>query len=108
MIIFIIISDNSVPIKIDPLARVEEINKSEAERIPTHVEPPKETKKAVVTESSRVNSADKLSESTIEKRRHSLPTKRKSNCPNLLGQLNVDKKYLQDLLKCLGKLNYGN
>lgn len=41
-------------------------------------------------------------EDRSDKRRSSMPAKRKSSGPNLLGQLNVDKKYLQDLLKCPG------
>ncbi|XP_043275453.1 outer dynein arm-docking complex subunit 4 isoform X1 [Venturia canescens] len=40
------------------------------------------------------------SEKIDEKRKNSMTTKRKVAAPNLLGQLNVDKKYLQDLLKC--------
>lgn len=39
-----------------------------------------------------------------EKRKNLTTTKRKVAAPNLLGQLNVDKKYLQDLLKCPGNL----
>lgn len=40
----------------------------------------------------------------VEKRRQFFRTKRKSNSVNLLGQLNVDKKYLQNLLKRPGTI----
>ncbi|XP_011304650.1 V-type proton ATPase catalytic subunit A isoform 2 [Fopius arisanus] len=95
-----ILGDNSVPIKIDPAARVEEINKTEAAKIPANLEIPEDPTPAG-KEPERPVSADKtLSESSGDRRRFSSQSKRKSNCPNLLGQLNVDKKYLQDLLKC--------
>ena len=49
-----------------------------------------------------VNVVAKPENADEKKRRNSLPPKRKGNTSNLLGQLNVDKKYLQDLLKCPG------
>lgn len=89
------ILDNSVPIKIDPHARIEEINKSVAE---INVEP--QHLSVVKENSNKLNPVDKSTGNTVEiKRRESTTVKRKSNTPNLLGQLNVDKKYLQDLLK---------
>ncbi|XP_028981998.1 V-type proton ATPase catalytic subunit A [Diachasma alloeum] len=100
-----ILGDNSVPIKIDPAARVEEINKTEAAKIPANLEIPEDPAPTAAKEPERSTSADKpMSESSGDKRRLSSQSKRKNNCPNLLGQLNVDKKYLQDLLKCPGNL----
>lgn len=88
--------DNSVPIKIDSQSRIEDINKFESGSDSSYE---KNQHRSIVNESNVQMIEDKSSSEVSDKSRDCLPVKRKHNTPNLLGQLNVDKKYLQDLLK---------
>ncbi|KAK0172147.1 hypothetical protein PV328_005499 [Microctonus aethiopoides] len=92
-----ILGNNSVPIKIDLQSRIEDINKFESGSDSSYE---KNQHRSIVNENNVQVIEDKSSSEVSDKSRDCLPVKRKYNTPNLLGQLNVDKKYLQDLLKC--------
>ncbi|KAK0089788.1 hypothetical protein PV325_005414 [Microctonus aethiopoides] len=94
-----ILGNNSVPIKIDLQSRIEDINKFESGSDSSYE---KNQHRSIVNENNVQVIEDKSSSEVSDKSRDCLPVKRKYNTPNLLGQLNVDKKYLQDLLKCPG------
>ncbi|XP_008551355.2 outer dynein arm-docking complex subunit 4 [Microplitis demolitor] len=95
-----ILGDKNAPIKVNSQTGIEKSKKSRSER--TSIKTMKIEKKSHIQscEGEKKNQCQKqLLTDPINQQNSFLPKKRGNSNINLLGQLNVDKKYLQELIK---------